>query len=213
MASEAKLSMPIVEELAADIFMGRFSGKFVESAKIAVELLEGTLYATYYDLDGAVIRAIPVPQKPKPQKKGPFSPRAYVPPPPDPLAELCAARAGVSLGTWKPAINGMIVEQQQILTTQNLAALYTGLNLTKALQPHLQQMAMTCFEWICRRLQVKARHHAQLIAVKNSTYAWRQMIFYLSLLPADDVASFLTWAETHLASQPQAFRDRFGPAP
>jgi hypothetical protein len=48
--------------------------------------------------------------------------------------------------------------------------------------------------------------------LKNTAYAWRQMIFFLALLPGREVADFLSWAQGHLAGQPDAFRDRFQPA-
>ena len=91
------------------------------------------------------------------------------------------------LGTWDPATNGMIIEQQQILTTQNLAALLAGLGLTDAIRFRLGEMARYCFHWICERQQMKIdRWHARLIMVKNTAYAWRQMIFFLSLLPKEE---------------------------
>src|SRR5690606_5868728 len=48
---QAKLDIPLVDELAADIFMGEFSGKFVRAAKQAAQLMSGTLYQTYYGID------------------------------------------------------------------------------------------------------------------------------------------------------------------
>jgi hypothetical protein len=48
--------------------------------------------------------------------------------------------------------------------------------------------------------------------LKNTAYAWRQMVFFLALLPKDDVADILKWAEGHLAVQAENFRNRFGPA-
>lgn len=43
-------------------------------------------------------------------------------------------------------------------------------------------MARDCLAWIVRRLSVRtADRHAALRSVKNAAYAWRQMIFYLSL--------------------------------
>ncbi|HEY9870429.1 MAG TPA: hypothetical protein V6D08_14790, partial [Candidatus Obscuribacterales bacterium] len=47
--------------------------------------------------------------------------------------------------------------------------------------------------------------------LKNTAYAWRQMIFFLSLLPERDVAGFLRWAEGHLEAQREDFRNRFAP--
>ncbi len=57
-----------------------------------------------------------------------------------------------------------------------------------------------------------ASHHAQLIQAKNAAYAWRQMIFFLALLPPPSVDEFLGWAEDHLGHQPDEFRERFDPA-
>jgi hypothetical protein len=202
----ADLDIPIVDEVAADIFMGQFSGKFVESAKLAADLLDGTLYATYYGIDYQTIRAIPSQR----QATGNWFRRAT---PHNRFAELCSSRAGVPLGTWDPATNGMIIEQQQVLTTQNLAALFAGLDLSDTIRDQLGEMSMRCFKWICCRLQRKSDNwHARLIAVKNAAYAWRQMVFYLALLPDRDVRAFLESAGKHLNSQPADFAIRFWPA-
>ena len=53
--------------------------------------------------------------------------------------------------------------------------------------------------------------HARLIARKNSAYAWRQMIFFLSRAPSDDGPSFVTWAAVHLADRAPPFIHRFSP--
>lgn len=204
-----ELNIPLVEELAADIFMGRFSDKFVESAKRAADLLAGSLYATYYGIDYAQVRQIPQVKEPPRRKKFWQRPQIEL----DPLARLCTLRAGVSFDMWDPAIKGMIIEQQQILTTQNLAALFLGLDLARVLHGRLDEMARQCFEWICRRQQIKiAKWHARLLMLKNTAYAWRQMIFYLALLPQGAVTDFLGWADDHLVQQPEEFVDRFRPA-
>ena len=54
--------------------------------------------------------------------------------------------------------------------------------------------------------------HARLIAIKSSAYAWRQMLFFLSLLPETEVRVFIDWARDHLSLQPDTFRARFNPA-
>ncbi|MBX3399479.1 MAG: hypothetical protein KF873_12110 [Gemmataceae bacterium] len=210
LAKGAERDIPIVDELAADIFMGRFSGKFVESARRAAELLEGTLYARYYGIDFDAIRALPTAQEPAPR---PWFWQSSTGSQTDPFAEHCAARAGVPLGTWDPATNGMIVEQQQIVTTQNLASLIVGLDLREALQDRLGDMARNCFRWICDRHQMKVdRWHAKLIRLKNTAYAWRQMVFYLAVATPDVVADFLAWADDHLEGRRDPFRSRFRPA-
>lgn len=205
----ADLNIPIVDELAADIFMGEFSGKFMESAKTAADLLTGSLYAVYYDIDYGEVRKIPM----KKETRKSFWFRRTTREIPDKFARLCASRAGVSLGTWDPAVNGMILEQQQILTTQNLAALFTGLDLRNKLGDQLEDMARQCFMWICRRHQMKVdAWHARLIRLKNSAYAWRQMVFYLALLPDNIVSNYIIWADEKLNEQPIEFGAKFRPA-
>jgi hypothetical protein len=107
----------------------------------------------------------------------------------------------------------MIIEQQQILTTQNLAVLFDGLDLADALRGRLASLAQLCFTWICRRQQVKANEwHARSIMVKNTAYAWRQMVFFLALLPRAEVQEFISWAEEHMKKQTDDFQTRFRPA-
>ena len=205
----AKLNIPLVDEVAADIFMGEFSQTFRDAAKVAAQLMDGTLYANYYAIDYDEIRQIPAKKK-KGSTKWSWLQQKPVN---EELAQLCASRAGVELGKWDPAINGMIIEQQQILTTQNLAALFSTLNLTDSLRDQLGDMASACFVWICRRHQMKIDHyHAWLILLKNSAYAWRQMIFYLALLSEREQREFITWADQYLQEQDEAFHIRFRPA-
>ncbi len=204
LAKGAELKLPIVDELAADIFMGRFSGKFVRAAKVAAELLNGSLYANYYGIDYSRVTDLSEPS----EKRGLFSRNRR-----DEFAELVSERAGVRAGGWDAAVNGMLIEQQQILTTQNLAALTVGLGLRPELQPRADELARTCYRWACKRLQANATSfHDHLITLKNSAYAWRQMIFFLSLLGEDTQRAFVSWAEKELTTQPDAFEARFRPA-
>lgn len=203
----AGIDLPLVEELASDIFMGRFTPTFVRSAKQAAALLAGSLYARYYGIDVAEIMAMPESTAKQGIRQWFGGGSA------DPLATLCASRAGVPLGTWRPATNGMILEQQQILTTHNLASLFSALDLRTTLGPRLPELARKCFTWIVRRLQANARGpHDRLIAIKNSAYAWRQMIFHLSLADSGAVEAFLSWADELLQRQPAPFQERFRPA-
>ena len=205
----ADLDIPLVDEVAADIFMGEFSGKFLESGKRAAQLLNGTLYATYYGIDYEEVKKIPE-VKEKPVRRWlQLRSEART----DRFVELCSKRAGVPLGTWDPASNGMIIEQQQILTTQNLAALFSGLELADALGNQLDEMARECFTWVCKRQQMKIdTWHAPLLMLKNTAYAWRQMIFFLSLLPPTNTSDLLKWAHDYFEAQGEEFRNRFRPA-
>lgn len=211
LATSANLDLPLVEELAADIFMGSFSEKFPAAAVISGELLQGSLYADYYEIDYAAIRASwgghaslgALSRWREPVEKGHA----------EDFSRLCLRRAGQLPVRSGVAGNGVLIEQQQIVTTQNLAPLFNALNLAPHLAPFLIQMAKTCFTWICSLLQARPHsRHQQLVDVKNSAYAWRQMLFFLSLVPRSEVAAFIAWASLHLEAQAPVFQRRFDPA-
>ena len=207
LARTAQLPMPLTEELAADIFMGRFSPKFVEAVHTAAGLLRDSLYARYYRIDyDAVVRTLgPV----EPRRRDGASPAQRND---DPLALLCAQRAGVALGTYRPAINGRVIEQQLILTTHNLAALASLPAVKDTLATKGLELAQRCFAWIVAQLQLPdAGRHVALSRIKNTAYAWRQMVFFLSMQEAQ-VERFLIWADERLGAAPQASARRLEPA-
>ncbi len=209
LANTAQLELPFVDEIAADIFMGEFSNKFIAAARRAATVLAGTLYARYYAIDKDVLAALP--DKPPADAKRSWWRRQ--PSGRDALAVLCAQRAKAELGQWNPAANGTILEQQQILTTQNLALLFSDTGLKTLLRTRLDALALACFAWICRRQQMRIeRHHARLVMVKNTAYAWRQMVFFLSMLDEPEQRSALDTIEAHFAAQPEVFRKRCLPA-
>ncbi|MEC8553737.1 MAG: hypothetical protein VXZ82_01905 [Planctomycetota bacterium] len=71
-------------------------------------------------------------------------------------------------GEWDTAANGMVMEQQRVVPTQNLAPVVGSLGLLDSLQQHSPQVARLCFELICKSLQIKKSHwHTMLITVKN----------------------------------------------
>jgi hypothetical protein len=206
--ASAGLDLPFVDEVASDIFMGEFSNKFIDAARRAGRALAGTLYARYYDIDTHILATLP--DKPKSRASQPFWRRSSTST--DPLTTLCARRANAELGTWRPATNGTIIEQQQIVTTQNLSILFCELDLKTLLYPRVSSLAQACFEWICRRQQMRIEHyHGRLIMLKNTAYAWRQMIFYLSMLDESETASTIEGIEAHFVSQPIAFQEKFRP--
>lgn len=211
LAKAADVKLPLVEELAVDIFAGDFSGKFIEAAQFAAVLLEESIYGRYYGIDTQQVQPPATPQKRgivdtivstmRPERPG------------KDFLRLCESRAGVKYASYTTVTNGMLIEQQQILTTQNLAVLVGGLNMQSELKAVAGSLARQCFAWICSQLQLKRTDwHGQLIARKNSAYAWRQMIFFLALEPADATQSFLDWASEYLDKQPPAFGARFAPA-
>ncbi|MEW6735998.1 MAG: hypothetical protein AB1489_32185 [Acidobacteriota bacterium] len=201
LAESARLQFPIVDEVAADIFMGEFSEKFLRAAQKAGELLEGTLYEKYYRISYAKVKQI---NDVKPSHYGAATSPEFL--------KLCCEMAGESITgfSWSVARNGKIIEQEQILTTHNLAVLFDGLKLKKILEPALEKMARGCFEWICNRQQQKIdQWKARLQMIKNTAYAWRQMIFFLSLMPNEGVEKFLSWANEHLGKQRPEYQIRF----
>jgi hypothetical protein len=171
LAARAGLKLPLVEEVAADIFMGTFTTKWRAAAVVASRTMAGTLYAAYYDLPAESQWT----ETPRPRLK--WGKKTA-----DDFAGLCARRAkeaGVS-GNWV-AGNGAVLEQSQILTTHNLAVLVTELGLADQVREHAPELAWRTFDWVVRRLtQPTGNHHAALIQVKNAAYAWRQAIYLLS---------------------------------
>ena len=211
LANAADVKLPLVEELAVDIFGGAFSAKFVEAAQHAAAAVTQTIYARYFAIDTQqVLRQLAAPQQ-RGILDAMFRPVRSAPPGKELLA-LCEARAGIKY-SGSIVTNGMLIEQQQILTTQNLTVLVGALNIGKEIEAVADSLARACFAWICRELQIKrAEWHAQLIARKNCAYAWRQMIFFLTQEPDDAANKFVAWANDFLESQTPAFATRFAPA-
>jgi hypothetical protein len=203
LAEAAGLKLPIVDEVAADIFMGDFSEKFLRAAQIAAAMLRGSLYERYYGLSYERVLAI---DDVRASRFGASSSPAFV--------RMCNELAGTDVFNRRSvAYNGTIIEQEQILTSHNLATLFRAFGLAETLRPRMRELAERCFTWICRSLQRKRDPwKAKLQAVKNAAYAWRQMVFFVSTMSGEERRKFLAWAEEHLAAQRAEFRDRFGPA-
>ncbi len=189
LAQKAGLDLPLTDELAADIFMGRFTPNFVLAAKVAARVLGGTLYERYYGLPSARVRGLAPDDGPS-------------------FASLCGGGRGARFSV---AANGMVIERQQILCTHNLAPLFEALGLARRLD--LSEIARRSFEWILRILQREApARRTRLQNVKNAAYAWRQMVFYLSFLTPEEVDVFAAWTGARIAEEPADFARRFSPA-
>ena len=188
---------------STQIGSGTFSTKFELAAEKAAECLANSLYATYYGINYSLFKRSASSSAQRFQKSSQQG---------DNFAKLIAARAGVSSGT-SVATKGMIIEQQQIVTTHNLATLTIALNLHGVLSGQATTLARNCFVWVCRRLCAPApTHHDRLIAIKNSAYAWRQMVFYLSLLDTESQQRFIARMQTELTNYPAISRGLFAPA-
>ncbi|MFF0383783.1 hypothetical protein [Streptomyces sp. NPDC004286] len=201
---QGDLGTPFVEELAADIFMGTFSPKFLRAARTAGELLGGTLYERYYGIDYAAIRDLAVIESdaaPARTHGAPTSPG---------FARLCAERAGTASWSWSVAANGTVIEQAQILTTHNLATLVHRVGI--APRPGWADLARRCFVTVCR---LTARVHDNprpLSTIKDAAYAWRQMVFHLSLCPPEEQRRVIAGLDDEMARHRAHVATRLTPA-
>ncbi|MEV0732155.1 hypothetical protein [Polymorphospora sp. NPDC050346] len=197
LAREAGLGLPWVEELAADIFEGTFAGKFLTAAKIAGEVLAGTLYERYYGIDYAALARIDDVDR-RGRHAAATSPA---------FDALCLTRAGTG-GRCSVAANGMVIEQAQILTTHNLATLVTVGVSPAAGWPDLARRTFATAATLTARIQHNPR---PLPTIKDTAYAWRQMLFHLSMPGVDPTAAVgPLWDD--LDRQPPYVRDRLAPA-
>ena len=205
LAATAELRLPLVDELATDIFMGSFSEVFLRSAQAAGGLLKGSLYEHYYGLNYG--RVLALDDLVKSQFGKATSPG---------FAKLCEDLANIReepRQRWSVARNGTIVEQEQILTTHNLAVLWNGLGLESSMSKQLPSLALRTFKWVCARQQIVIRNwQAQMQMVKNAAYGWRQMVFFLSLMSSSGIASFQSESASYFAEQGEDFQRRFQPA-
>lgn len=206
LVERAGLSLPLVEEVAADIFMGTFTRKWPRAAAIASEHLAGTLYARYYDLP-----------PPEAYTEGPIArtKKKWGRDTADGFAQLCknrAAEAGTG-GRSFVARNGAILEQSQILTTHDLAVLVFGLDVVDRLAPMAAELASRALRFVVRRqTQSIGTFRARLQMVKNTAYAWRQAIFFLSLTDEATQRRIVGELSQLAAATDAAWASRFAPA-
>ncbi|MEV6179469.1 hypothetical protein [Streptomyces sp. NPDC052015] len=210
LARQADLGAPLVEELAADIFMGTFTPKFLAAARVAAELLGGgSLYERYYAIDYWALRNLAI------AEAGEAQTRTIRPRTSPAFAKLCAERAGASSsrarwGFGSVAANGTVIEQAQILTTHNLATLVHRVGIAPA--TGWEDLARRSFDTVCR---LTARVHGNprpLSTVKDAAYAWRQMLFHLSLCTPREQARTLDWLSEELTRRPGHVAARLAPA-
>ncbi|MFF1692076.1 hypothetical protein ACFVXC_00355 [Streptomyces sp. NPDC058257] len=208
LAHQADLKAPFVEELAADIFMGSFTPKFLKSARVAAELLGGTLYERYYGIDYAALRNLAIIETSDALN------RSYGARTSPGFAKLCVGRAtgtprpGASADFWSVAASGMVIEQSQILTTHNLAVLARHVGIS----PDWPDLARRAFVAVCR---LTARVHDNprpLRTVKDAAYAWRQMLFHISRCTPAEQAAFLASLDEEVARHPAHVAPRLAPA-
>lgn len=148
----------LLEELAADIFMGDFSSKYSAVAQLATEKLQDLLYGKYYGL--------------KPFAKGH-------------LMDELTRRQDIVDGKMKRkgqnwcAANGAIIEECQIVTSHNLVVIFEEIEFA-----NIDQMARKTMEFILKNEdRISKERHMR----KDCAYAWRQMVFYLSMCEPETI--------------------------
>ena len=178
---EADLTYPLTKELAFDIFEGQFSKSFVDSAREAASIMPNTIYARYYGLDYKKLRD-------KLRLDSDFDHSKYKD------LGLCLMNecsVNVPKEGGHTARNACILENQQIITTHNLASNMINLGLQKKTEDKGGQMAVDCAKSIVADVR-SLQNIQQGIDMNNLSYkvklhkimaiakAWRQMLFYLS---------------------------------
>ncbi len=211
LADHAGIEIPFVEELAADIFMGTFTTKWHDAARIAAEMLEGSLYARYYDLPTLSTWT----QLPPPDRglfgrgRDQQEKRAA-----EDFARIYRERSkevGKGVGHLV-ARNGTVLELGQILTTHNLAPLVHTLGLSDQLASDVPRLTSDVFGWIIRRQTVRRPDwRSQLQMLKDTAYAWRQALFLLSLADEPTQSQVIDGFRDQWSSAPAKWRDRFEP--
>ncbi|WP_233526237.1 transcriptional regulator [Actinomadura spongiicola] len=185
LARRAELRVPFVEELAADIFMGTFTSKFLDAAQLAGDLLEDSLYDRYYGIDYAAVLRL---------GKG--------------FDRLCRQRTKDVRG-WSVAANGTVIEQAQILTTHNLAALVDPIGVDPA--DGWDGLARRAFGVTCRLVRRVQGNPRPLRTVKDAAYAWRQTVFFLALCGLKEQFAVVAWMQDELDRQPAPTVRRLDP--
>lgn len=161
----------LVQELAADIFQGRYASHFMAAAQRSCGGLRSTVYDRYYALPSAA------------DLTGSFD-------------AVCRRRCPEgALGVV--AKNGQNIEQALILTSHNLWDLWHAGTLGVTLAPELDGMARRCFliglQAICG---ASPNESVALERKRRAAAVWRQMLFFLSVPGAPEAADFAAWCSS-----------------
>ncbi|MDH0863356.1 hypothetical protein [Mitsuaria sp. GD03876] len=200
--------LPLVEELAADIFMGTFSVKYLRAAQVAMRFLQdlpgGGVYTRYYGLDAGRLASMHRLQ----DKWG-------VTTCPD-FDAYCLALAALPEGGNPRARNGAVIEQAAILTTHNLAVLVDVLRLQPMLEGHWASLAERAFTATLDRLERRVIPESIPViqrkrASKTLAFSWRQMIFFVARMAPAAQGSFVGTCHRLLATRSPVARERFAP--
>ncbi|MFF2851365.1 hypothetical protein ACFVT5_34305 [Streptomyces sp. NPDC058001] len=113
-------------------------------------------------------------------------------------------------GDWSVAANGMVIEQAQILTTHNLATLVTRVGIDP--EPGWDDLARRSFTTVCRTTARVHNNPWPLPTIKDAAYAWRQMVFHLSLCDPETQAEVIAGLYEEATRHPTHVASRLAPA-
>ena len=192
--------LPLVEEIASDIFMGTFTEKYLAAARVAAELLvEDSLYARYYGLPYARVRSMASNE----MRFGKSTSAAF--------DALCAELSDAPEGNPR-ARNGMIIEQASILTTHNLAVLTNALSLDLPWAFLAARVFNDVLDMLERKVLPEGTpHRTRMKSAKNLAFAWRQMLFFLSQASSAEVHQFQGDSHALLLERSALAQERFMP--
>lgn len=202
LVTASSLSLPIVEEVAADLFMGVFTTKWEAAGRAASALLEGTIYARYFDMPSVEDWGPP----------DPSPPAQWGVPTSAVFGRLCERRAEAAGGRgYGLARAHAILEQAEILTTHNLALLVDGLGLRAAVAADAPELAARALAWAMTRRPAPDPASTRQ-AIKAAATAFRQGLYFLSLVPEDRQADVVRDAEARIARGRTPWTRRLRPA-
>jgi hypothetical protein len=200
--------LPLVEEVASDIFMGTFSAKYLRAAQRAATLFGslpgGSLYSRYYGLDDERVLTM-----------NRLEVKWGVQTCPD-FDAYCLELAALPPGGNPRARNGAMIEQAAVLTTHNLAVLVDRLRLQPVLEARWEGLAERALVSVLDRLERRVipesiNRFQRMRASKTLAFGWRQAIFFLSFLAPSAQASFVAKSKALLAARSLIAQQRFAP--
>lgn len=211
LAKQAELDIPFVEEVAADIFMGTFTLKWREAAAVASDVMAGTLYAHYYDLPPLSEwpplndRTAGLAERVKTRwgKKTAAD-----------FARVCSERSREAAvgGGSSVARNGTVIEQSQILTTHNLVPLVDRLSIADRVADAGAEWAQAAFAWVVKEQNTRYDSwRSQLQMLKNTAYAFRQGLFFLSFVDPAAQRRVVADLRAKAAAEAADWQGRFAP--
>jgi hypothetical protein len=217
-----------VEEIAADIFMGRFAPKHGQAIAGALPWLAGSLYAQHFriDLDAlreAIAPAVAASEAAEAYRASPAgapgnralkraSEVAFADwhRHPDALIAHLRARLNLAPGAAGIAVNGALIEQMELVSTANFAPLAQrfGWDADAAGAETWQRAAVAAFQSLCASLNqplAGAENATRLLAerVRRAALTWRQVVLLASLLPRERQVAAIEAMRDHLGAQPE----------